>query len=197
MFEEFRAAFGHTEQGSDNSNSELLAKVEPYANGFTELLTKFGGSTFENGLYRLHSGRDIPMWTLYVESAFPQFKGRIVCFAFDWLGRHFALDKKRVNDHQMQVLLFEPGAGEVMQIPANFHLFHNSELVQFRNDALASDFFSQWLDSGGTSPNHAQCIGYKVPLFLGGTDTIDNLEVSDMDVYWAVCTQTLQARSNN
>ena len=29
------------------------------------------------------------------------------------------------------------------------------------------------------------CIGLKVPAFLGGEETIANMEVNDMDVYWS------------
>ena len=34
-----------------------------------------------------------------------------------------------------------------------------------------------------------RCAGYKVPLFLGGDDIVENLEDSDMEVYWEVLTQ--------
>jgi hypothetical protein len=32
-------------------------------------------------------------------------------------------------------------------------------------------------------------VGYRVPLFLGGTDTVENLERGDMDVYWSLTSQ--------
>jgi hypothetical protein len=32
-------------------------------------------------------------------------------------------------------------------------------------------------------------VGYGVPLFLGGQDVVDNLELTDLDVYWSVCGQ--------
>ena len=34
-----------------------------------------------------------------------------------------------------------------------------------------------------------QCAGYKVPLFLGGEDSIHNLELSDIEVYWSLMAQ--------
>ncbi len=36
-----------------------------------------------------------------------------------------------------------------------------------------------------------ECVGYRKPLFLGGQDVIDNLEISDMEVYWSLCGQLL------
>jgi len=194
MFDQFHSAFQLTSRIESPPVADLLSKLEPYAVGLTELLGRCGGSTFDNGVYRLHNSDQILKWTKNVETALPAYKGRTVCFAFDWLGRHFALDKGRVENQQMQIFLLEPGAGEAMQIPATFRDFHNAELVECRNDALASDFFAQWLKFGGQAPEHDQCVGYKIPLFLSGSDTIDNLEVSDMDVYWSICGQVLNAK---
>lgn len=154
-----------------------------------------GGATFNNGLYRLHSVQNILKWTQLVEEEFTSYKDRAICFGYDWLGRHFALDKSRIENEQMLMLLFEPGVGEVMQIPVNFSTFHNEDLVDYQNEALASEFYTEWINTGGAMPSHAQCIGYKVPLFLNGTDTVDNLELSDMEVYWAICGQVLNGSS--
>ena len=131
-------------------------------------------------------------WTKTVEAAFPEYQGAIVCFGYDWLGRHFALDT-RSDEAQWPILLIEPGAGEAMQIPVSFADFHNVEVVEYAADALAEPFFEEWLSSGGASPRAAECIAYKTPLFLGGSDTIENLEVSDMDVYWHLCGQLRQS----
>jgi Domain of unknown function (DUF1851) len=37
-----------------------------------------------------------------------------------------------------------------------------------------------------------QCTGYKVPLFLGGKDPAENLEVIDLEVYWSLSGQLRQ-----
>ena len=39
------------------------------------------------------------------------------------------------------------------------------------------------------SPDPARCVGYKVPLFLGGADDIGDLELADLDVYWTITGQ--------
>jgi hypothetical protein len=69
--------------------------------------------------------------------------------------------------------------------------FHDEELVEYRDAALASGFFDTWaLDHGSALPLAGDhCVGYRVPLFLGGRDTVDNLEVIDLDVYWTTCGQ--------
>ena len=52
---------------------------------------------------------------------------------------------------------------------------------------LASEFFNEWFEANGNFVlPHNKCVGYKVPLFLNGEDDIENLEVSDMEVYWEI-----------
>lgn len=86
-------------------------------------------------------------------------------------------------------MLFEIGTGEVLVIESNFLDFINIELPQNHNACLAYSFYQDWLKNGGEAVNYGQCIGYKIPLFLGGKDEISNLEISDMDVYWTVLAQ--------
>lgn len=195
MFKTFLSTYSISSQVENKPDSELLSKIEPYATGFSTLMSSHGGSTFNNGIYRLHTLQDILKWTQIIEEEFVNYKGKAICFGYDWLGRHFALDKAKTEQDQMLILLFEPGAGEVMQIPTNFTNFHNQELTEHQNEALASEFYSEWVNDGGEKPSHSECIGYKVPLFLSGSDTIENLELSDMEVYWSICGQTLNANS--
>jgi hypothetical protein len=87
--------------------------------------------------------------------------------------------------------MFEPGTGEVLNIPSNIESFHDKELIEFAEAALAVGFYQEWLASGGVVPAYIQCIGYKRALFLGGTDDVSNLEVSDLDVYWHIFGQLI------
>ena len=51
--------------------------------------------------------------------------------------------------------------------------------------------FGDWARGNETALplRHDQCVGYKVPLILGGRDEVDNLEVTDMEVYWSLSAQ--------
>ena len=40
-------------------------------------------------------------------------------------------------------------------------------------------------------PSYKNCVGYKVPLFLGGKDAISNYEETDMEVYWSISAQII------
>lgn len=113
-------------------------------------------------------------------------------FAFDWLGRQFGFDAAVAEDARFRsVLLVEPGTGEILTIPATFDEFHDSTLHEYEDAALASGFFLEWVNEcGPTLPvSDDYCVGYRVPLFLGGADAVTSLELTDMSVYWGVTGQ--------
>lgn len=161
------------------------------ADGYTALAASFAGCSFENGLYRLHDATSGPRALAWIVEAFPEFAGRACPFAYDWLGRQFAIDAARQEAGQPLVLVLEPGTGEALEIPVTFLAFHDEELVEYRDAALASAFFDAWAQAHAADVPIARgsCVGYRVPLFLGGRDSVDNLELIDIDVYWTICGQ--------
>lgn len=157
------------------NNSEHFASVESF-------LKAYAGKSFLNGLYRLFRLSDISKWNEIVKKSFPQCVERINVFGFDWLGRIFAMDLDNNT-----VLLFEPGTGEVLDIPANFIDFHNVEIAKYHQESLASNFFYEWYEvNDNYILTYDKCAGYKIPLFLNGKDEVENLEISDMEVYWEI-----------
>jgi hypothetical protein len=175
MFEKF-IKFVKYENATNYSNAQ-------------EFINDMAGKSFLNGMYRFFSKDQLEKWTDIVEKTFPKYRGNIVIFAYDWLGRIFALNKQTGK-----VLLFEPGTGEVLSIPVNIHDFHEEEIVDYNEDSLASAFFEKWFEANDNYllPNN-KCAGYKIPLFLNGDDTIDNLEISDMEVYWEIMMPLINA----
>ncbi|HEY8719031.1 T6SS immunity protein Tdi1 domain-containing protein [Pengzhenrongella sp.] len=107
----------------------------------------------------------------------------------DWLGRQFSLDASRGTRDDPEVLLFDVGAGETLEIPTAFSAFHETELTEYTDAALASEFFEQWLRGHPEPVRFDQCVGYQVPLFLGGADELGNLGRTDLDVYWTLTGQ--------
>jgi len=191
MFEQFEKAYGlggskaRIESFFPTCSTLTWARL---ASDFSEVV----GAEFGNGIYRLHSSSEIKYWTEIVGNTFPQYASRVFCFGCDWMGRQFALDGARSNNGEPLVLMFEPGMNQVLEIPANFFQFHNVELVEFHDAALASDFFQAWIASDRQPPRKHQCVGYIKPIYLGGEDTLDNLEFIDLDVYWAIFVQLLE-----
>ena len=152
----------------------------------------YSGATFNRGLYRLHTQGSGTKADIAIRETYPEFLGWIHSFGFDWLGRQFAvLDRRRDDAGRLLVMMFEPGTGYALEIPATFAVFHNRELLEQTDAALASEWFADW---AGANPDelplsHDTCAGYRVPLFLGGKDDSSNLEVSDIDVYWSIVGQ--------
>lgn len=158
--------------------------------GCREFFTEYSGVAFNSGLYRIHTADSAKKLDSIIAEVFPKFEKRLSCFGYDWLGRQFALDHERRNEEgQSLVLLAEPGTGEALEIPATFLSFHNEELVDYGDAALAEKFFYEWFESSGRRLQPNECVGYKIPLFLGGKDVISNLEIIDLEVYWVICGQ--------
>ena len=147
--------------------------------------------TYLDGAYRLHRDEDVARFSAIAVEAFPEFAGRIECFGADWLGRQFATDKGRSVNGSPQVLMLEPGTGAALEIPLSRADFHDDELANEPDAAVAYSFFREWLASGGDRPNYDQWIGYRQPLFLGGADEVSNLEPVDFDFYWGLSAQML------
>lgn len=169
------------------------APVEPLSPHATpaEWIAATGGRTFARGLYRIHTRESAAAADALVKAAYPEFADLISCFGYDWLGRQFATDRSRGNRADPEVLMLEPGTGEALEIPSPFSEFHDYMMVDSYEAVLARSFFVEWLESGGKPLTFTECIGYQQPLFLGGEDTIANLEVSDLDVYWTFMGQIL------
>ncbi len=161
------------------------------ATGFDEPMSQYAGCTFDRGLYRLHTQASSVLANGWVAEAFPEFAHRVHCFGFDWSGDQFALDRARTHKGENLVLLLEAGTAEALEIPATFAAFHDQELVDEGEAALSISFWQEWLaaNPGQVPLRFADCVGYKVPLFLGGEDTVENLEVIDVDVYWTITGQ--------
>lgn len=143
------------------------------------------------GAYRLHRPEDVRAYTDLACAAFPNFTGRIACFGVDWLGRQFATDLQRSHEGEPLVLRLEPGTGGVAEIPATIASFHHHELVRFAHDVIAYSYFKDWQVIGGGAPAYDQCVGYKVPLYLGAPDNVTNLERVDLAGYWRTAAGSL------
>lgn len=158
---------------------------------YLDIAHRLAGSSVGGGLYRFHDEQSGPAAKSWIDGAFPRFTGRAVPFASDWLGRQFAVDLARGEVSRRHLLLMDAGANEVLEIPVGLAEFHNVELVDFADAAVAAGFFAQWQARTTASVAFSQCVGYRVPLFLGGIDDVNNLESIDTGLYWAVCAQLI------
>ena len=73
-----------------------------------------------------------------------------------------------------------------------FETFLNEEIPSNPDNAVLLAGYRDWLANHDPA-GRMQCAGYKVPLFLGGEDNSDNMELIDMEVYWDMTTQIWEA----
>lgn len=144
-------------------------------------MKKFEGRSFVDGLYRIHNNDDIKKWNEIIGKSFPAANGSIQVFGYDWAGRNFA-----IYNETNTVIIFEPGTGEAFDSGMNFFEFHDKEIPYNHAVCLMSEYFQEWKSYNDCNLKHNQCAGYKIPLFLNGKDEVENLEISDMEVYWEI-----------
>lgn len=150
-----------------------------------------GEGVVSDGAYRLHRKEDVVRFNACAAEVFLDRALQFQCFGADWMGRQFALDQGRMIKGDPQVAILDPATGEIFEIPCGYREFHEIEMIKYPNETVEYDRFKQWLSSGGVAPKYGECIGFRVPLFLGGKDAFDNLEVVDLDVYWSISGQIL------
>ena len=188
MFEIFEANYSRDSGPlGDGFNQSLI----PDLAGLVHFFSKYGGGSFENGLYRTIRPADLPLWQERIGLGFPELENAVICFGYDWAGNVFALNTERLMGGQPEISFFEPGTGEVHPLPFDLRTFHERGLVDDCEAVLGESFYEEWRAAGGTVPAYDDCIGYRKPLFLGGKDDVQNLEVCDLDVYWHILGQLI------
>lgn len=175
MFQKFDNFFNISYSNASSENSDSLMVFRD----------KYQGKDFGEGIYRVFSEEEVPKWKEIITEGYPDFTNKFEPFAYDWLGRCFAIDLRKNTIGN--ILLFEIGTADVLEIPCDLVDFHNEEIPMYNESCLASTFFKEWKEVNKQILEHNKCAGYKIPLFLGGNDEISNLELSDMEVYWFIC----------
>ncbi len=122
-------------------------------------------------------------WSLIVAEYFSKYQLKVYPFGFDWMGRQFCIS---VNNSNLLFMLY-PGTGVESELHQDLAQLHNDDFVNDKDDMLASKLFNNALKKCNLKTiNYTECIGYKVPLFLGGNDDLDNYEKVNLEVYWHV-----------
>ena len=175
----------------DNIKSDYLLNCKKEGNQVfnpnteaLELINKIGGRSYENGLVRIHTVDSSEYWTELVVEYFTEYQDKVHCFAYDWCARQFALGHK---NNELTIYMFDPSSGEVYELESDIISFFNVDLVKFRNDTLLEDDFKSLVGSMILDLN--KVYGFKKSLFLGGEENLDNMELSDIEVYWEMCRQ--------
>ncbi len=145
-----------------------------------ELFAKLSGASFENGLFKIHTVGSFYLWTEMAFEYFKKYKGNSYCFAFDWVGRQYAVN---YSNGKTLILMLDPATAEVFELDGDIGSFLSDGIDDFKVDGLELEKFNT-LTEVFPDLKFGQCLGFKKFLFLGGQDEVSNLEVIDMEVYW-------------
>jgi hypothetical protein len=149
---------------------------------YTELLLDIGGTTYNRGLYTIHTFESSLKWANLISEYVEGYKDEILPFAYDWEGRQLGVSKESYEG----IYLFDPVDLSGSFLDENLIEFHNESLATNRID-LGEEYFKETLGQfkiDGLKDN--TCIGYKIPLFLNGKGDSTNYQIIDIEVYWAV-----------
>ena len=149
MFPNFQKQYVATSRVA--STAPGLATLPPESFGHVtdaiKFLVDYEGTTFTRELYRLLSLCTTEKWNRLIVAAFPDYEGRIWPFGCDWLGKMFVLDSQTMENGTPMVLMMELGTGYVLQIPATFKNFHEEQLIENADPALAVTALEEWMMS--------------------------------------------------
>ena len=179
---------------SGNETRSLVGSEPAF---YTEFINLAARSSFDRGLLRFLLPTTVPSLQSWNAPSgwmadWPNVPKFFSVFAFDWQGNQYGFDKRRVERGEPAVGMLEPGFGKLLRIAANFAEFVGREIIENRDAVLASGFYKEWL--AGVGRRRSKCVGYRVPAFLNGNDEIDNLEISNMEVYLSITGQLFAAR---
>ena len=54
---------------------------------------------------------------------------------------------------------------------------------------LCSSAFTEWSTTDPAPLRFDECVGFRIPLMLGGEDVLEDWERCSMEVYWSLCIQ--------
>lgn len=179
MFAEFLEYFGEAPVLEDGA-------ADPY----DAFIDGLGGRSFGNGVFKSFGRSDLSKWYDIVDCPlFSRLKGRFKVFGYDWRGRVFAVNQS--DDDCGNVILLNPGDLKFLYIGCPLLEFLNSEIPAYADACLDSEIYATGSPPSARGPHGVRRL--QNPLFLGGEDSLENMEISDMEVYWDMTDQLWEA----
>lgn len=145
-------------------------------------LAENAGATFSHGLFRFHNQQLYDDILPILRETYPG--DDMQPFAFDWMGRQFAW---RDRD---KIVIYDVGWNDRLVADCSMEEFFAEILPNEVEDLLRLNLWHAWQErTGATEIAYSDCVGYKVPIFLGGDDAADNLELTEMVPHWKLVSQ--------
>lgn len=149
------------------------------------------GRSFNQGMLRFHDATTGPNYRELCFAAFPELSSidpNADVLAFDWQGRQYLT---ALLNGEVRVLIADIGAGSINSLAGVAEFAAVLKLENVR-EFFNGDVYDQWRASIGRPDSglaFSDCVEFSVPLYLGGTATIDNLQLIDLDVSWTMGAQ--------
>jgi len=155
---------------------------------FQEFWTRFNGCLVGDGLFQIFTPELSSQWHDQMQQFWPEFPFRGLCFGANSLGQIFFAEPGIVENSKLPIGFFSPTDGDVSLISDSMEEFIGQTISdsEEHNEVFLLLFFKEWLADGNQPPKYGECLGYVRPLFFGGKDVNENMEIIDMDVYWTV-----------
>jgi hypothetical protein len=168
--------------------SALRKNVDDF---FVQFMSEYGGHTFGDGIFRTLIPSDIAFYTKETAKYFPNSKGIVVIFGYDWNGRLFGVAVPDKKFPKRYICCFDFSSNHVFEIDSTLEECLNGDFVRNAKDALAADYFKKWrIKSKNAKPiKHDECVGDDLPLFLGGKDEVTNLKIIKLRTYIEILTK--------
>lgn len=195
-------SLGHCASSGAGRELEEGCSLEPFMGFFGEdgtgvcfdgsagdLVRKLGGRSFGDGLIRFFTLEEKEKWESIVSDSIPFDAYPYELFSFTWDGACLGVGK---SEEGSVILLFDGADLRCKPIPMTLADFLNVEIPADCDGYLAAASYREWLDNH-PAPGWTECVGHKIPLFLGGKDNFDNMEIIDMEVQWDMTSQIWQA----
>lgn len=174
---------------------EYFGEAPVFVGGATDpydaFIDSLGGRSFGDGVFRVFERSDLERWHRVVSGCFTKLRGEFNLIGYDWMGRCFAVDQ-RDGDGKGLVVLLEIATLDMYYIGKDVAAFLNEVMPNQSEACLEVGRYREWLE-GHAPVGRMECAGYRIPLFLGGEDSLENMEVSDMEVYWDMTDQLWEA----
>jgi hypothetical protein len=154
-------------------------------------------AVYNDGLYAIIARKEATALTQLVETVFPTAPGKLAAFAVDWMGRVFCADGYNLDSQGAPTIsFFDLAEPTSFATDVDFETFHNVTAVDDMADVFNLEQFSRWTAENKPPADGKSCIGYKVPLFLGGEDDQENMERTDRLVYLEMLTALWETAKN-
>jgi len=158
------------------------------------------GHSFNEGLLRFHDSVSASIFRQVCFQALPEvhsYDRNADVLAFDWNGKQY-LTAKVKGQKSIMVLVADIAAGTVEAL-APVEVFAAILKQPDVGEYFSGSLYDEWraaVGKPGSGLAFTDCVEYTTPFWLGGPDSIDNMQLTDMDVSWTVGAQLrAQARA--